>query len=533
MQCLFPPPYIFMVRIDQLGTPWSDGVPGVSQRPIEPGSSFLYRWNANVYGSYFYHAHSRGQLMDGLYGAIYIEPLDSQERPFDIISGDAGDIQAMLQAEKMTNPLILSDWRHLTFEELWQAEKATGLDMPCVNSLLINGKGSVNCFDQELINQMTSPTIKSLLRGENLTDIACPPPGSINLEGTYGPVNYSAIPFGTFSGCKASQGQTEVFKIDPSSRYASWDIISASSTRFMTFSIDRHPLWVYAVDGRYIEPIEADAVTLFTGSRYSVLVNLDKPPGKYAMRVVDDGIQLVNATAVLSYETENLSLGTTTGVNLTIDDPYIDITGANTSANVAFLNESKIVPYPAEDVTTKKIDQTFILRISRQNNSYTWTLGSAIFPMALEKLNLPLLFDPSAITDNELKINTKNGTWVDIIIHSLDLSQPTHAIHKHSNKFYVIGSGTGVWNFTSVAEAMQSIPQNFNLVNPQIRDGFTIAGTHEEQSWLAIRYHVVNPGAFIIHCHIQPHFSGGMAMAILDGLDAWPAIPPEYELSNF
>jgi len=42
--------------IAQIGTPWSDGVPGISQRPIQPGQSFLYRWTATDYGSYWYHA---------------------------------------------------------------------------------------------------------------------------------------------------------------------------------------------------------------------------------------------------------------------------------------------------------------------------------------------------------------------------------------------------------------------------------------------------------------------------------------------
>jgi FtsP/CotA-like multicopper oxidase with cupredoxin domain len=40
--------------IEQLNTPWSDGVPGLSQRPIQPGESFVYRWNANQYGTYWY-----------------------------------------------------------------------------------------------------------------------------------------------------------------------------------------------------------------------------------------------------------------------------------------------------------------------------------------------------------------------------------------------------------------------------------------------------------------------------------------------
>ena len=32
-----------------------------------------------------------------------------------------------------------------------------------------------------------------------------------------------------------------------------------------------------------------------------------------------------------------------------------------------------------------------------------------------------------------------------------------------------------------------------------------------------------------MHCHIDPHLTGGMGIAILDGIDKWPTIPEEYE----
>jgi hypothetical protein len=44
-----------------------------------------------------------------------------------------------------------------------------------------------------------------------------------------------------------------------------------------------------------------------------------------------------------------------------------------------------------------------------------------------------------------------------------------------------------------------------------------------------MRYHVVNPGAWMLHCHIQSHLNGGMAMVILDGIDVWPDVPEEYK----
>jgi hypothetical protein len=50
----------------------ADGVPGVSQRPIPPGGTYVYKWRATQYGTYWYHGHLAGQLEDGLFGPIHI-----------------------------------------------------------------------------------------------------------------------------------------------------------------------------------------------------------------------------------------------------------------------------------------------------------------------------------------------------------------------------------------------------------------------------------------------------------------------------
>lgn len=62
-----------------------DGVPGITQKPIKPGESFLYRLDFPDEGIYWYHPHIRddiGQGM-GLYGNILVEPLNYTYNPVD------------------------------------------------------------------------------------------------------------------------------------------------------------------------------------------------------------------------------------------------------------------------------------------------------------------------------------------------------------------------------------------------------------------------------------------------------------------
>ncbi|KAL4995288.1 Cupredoxin [Aspergillus recurvatus] len=509
--------------IEQQGTPWSDGVPGLSQRPIPPGESFLYRWQATNYGSYFYHAHNRGQQEDGLYGAIHILPDDSIERPFALISESKHEIQAMRKAESKSIPIMLSDVRKLTSEELWNAEKAMGRDAVCANALLVNGKGSVTCLGQQTLDMHTSVAQRGVLRNQSLTDIGCLPPNNLLAQGPW-PHNLSAIPPTVFSGCVPSNGLTERLSPDATIGYSSFDLISAAFVSTVTFSIDEHPMYIYAVDGSYIEPIKADGITITNGARYSVLVKLDKPRGDYTIRVANTGLnQILYATALMTYHNGSGPLQQRPST------PSIDLVGAPTS-NHTLLDESAIIPLAPQDVSQVDVAQTLILTLERYNASYTWTMGNSSFPLQLEE-DSPLLFYPQKAV-KEFTTATKNDTWVDLVFDIANAVQPPHPIHKHSNKFYVLGEGNGKWNYSSVAEAAKHMPESFNFETPQIRDTFATPPAATGPTWLALRYHVVNPGAFLLHCHIQIHQSGGMALALLDGIDEWPEIPEEYQLAQ-
>ena len=56
----------------QKNTPWADGVPSVSQCPIAPGSSEVYTFQADLYGTSWYHSHYSAQAVGGLLGPMII-----------------------------------------------------------------------------------------------------------------------------------------------------------------------------------------------------------------------------------------------------------------------------------------------------------------------------------------------------------------------------------------------------------------------------------------------------------------------------
>jgi plastocyanin len=62
-----------------------DGVPGLSQEPVEPGESYVYDFIATNPGTRWYHSHvdSNMQIQLGLYGAFIIDPKQPEPERYD------------------------------------------------------------------------------------------------------------------------------------------------------------------------------------------------------------------------------------------------------------------------------------------------------------------------------------------------------------------------------------------------------------------------------------------------------------------
>src|SRR5271165_3163738 len=63
--------------VNQTGTWQSDGVPDVTQKAIQPGESFTYRWKAERPGSLWYHCHVNvweHVAIRGMWGPLIIDP---------------------------------------------------------------------------------------------------------------------------------------------------------------------------------------------------------------------------------------------------------------------------------------------------------------------------------------------------------------------------------------------------------------------------------------------------------------------------
>ncbi|KAK1589870.1 multicopper oxidase [Colletotrichum navitas] len=511
--------------IEQLDTPWSDGVPGVTQRPIPPGGSFVYQWKATQYGAYWYHAHWESLIEDGLFGPITIHPAASHQKPFSLISSDGAAINAMEKAEKKVVPLVLSDHRHMISEEVTKLSAAANIQFSCYDSFLFNGKGKVTCRTPEEIDALLTPERKDVLAnlaGARMTDKACIPAAII----ARGQGDLSKVPPGVFDGCQPSDGGQETFKVEKSNcdteKWVAFDIVGAYHLHTAMFSIDNHSMWVYAMDGAYVLPQEVEAIPVTNGDRYSVLVKY-KQQGDFTIRA-DSVIatQMLSGTALLQWREKGQP-----EPQIVPSAPWVADNGMPVSSAVRVFRQALAKPYPPIPIPRNgNVLHKFFMHTS--GGSYFWALNETVLLPADYENDTPVLFSVNTNENDPTIVSNKNGTWVDMVFQVVNSPQPPHPIHKHGNKMFLLGSGTGNFTWNSIEEAVAANSTGWNLIDPPRRDTFATPNAIDNPTWMAVRYLVNNPGAWLLHCHIQSHIQGGMSAIIQDGIDAWPVTPQEY-----
>ncbi|KAI9734864.1 MAG: hypothetical protein M1834_001944 [Cirrosporium novae-zelandiae] len=209
----------------QKTTPWMDGTPGGQQCPIAPGKSFTYQFQADLYGTTWYHSHYSSQYADGIFGPLIIHGPWDNTMGYDIDLG----------------PVMLFDWYHNDYfsivKQLVQSyPQGQFPTLPKSDNTLINGKMYFNC--------------SAAANGTSCTNDA----GLSKFQFTSGKVHRLRL-------------------------------INSGSEAILKFSIDDHILQVIANDFVPINPYNTTVITLAVGQRTDILVyGSGDPSAAYWMR---------------------------------------------------------------------------------------------------------------------------------------------------------------------------------------------------------------------------------------------------------
>ncbi len=222
--------------MDQVNTPWMDGVGFVSQCPFRPGETFRYIFKAFPSGTFWYHAHMGTQRTDGIHGGLVIH-----ERNLDYVI----EFEDMPEQHTVT----LLEWYRVPTNRIMSQISA--------------GTGFFGNTNVGAVPTSSKDRYKSTVSFDG-TEVGFIPfwSGLINGKGRHGDVPYHSSRLHIF---EVERGKTYRFRL-----------IGSQGLYAFMFSIDGHRLKVMATDGYLTQPVEVDYVSVHSGERYDVLVEANQ-----------------------------------------------------------------------------------------------------------------------------------------------------------------------------------------------------------------------------------------------------------------
>lgn len=217
-----------------------DGVPGVTQKGVQPGATFVYEFEARPAGTFMYHSHAGYQLDQGLYGALVIEP-SSEKQNHD---------------KEFT--LMLEDW----------VTRDNGGVAPVRRRQPHMGMMRGRMRGQRGFGEQRAPLL------EPLYDAYA--------------VNGKVYPAG------------EALEVRTGDRVR-LRLANPSSATTYDLSLAGHPLTITHADGNPVEPLETDVLRIGMGERYDVEFAANNP-GYWLLAAIDRGYGESQLRVPISYK---------------------------------------------------------------------------------------------------------------------------------------------------------------------------------------------------------------------------------------
>ncbi|WP_424887769.1 multicopper oxidase family protein [Streptomyces sp. XH2] len=241
-----------------------DGVPGVTQRPVQAGASFDYRFAVTHPGTYWFHPHSGVQQDRGLYAPLVVE-----------------DPKEPLQYDKEW-VVVLDDWvdgvdgstPDAVLAELSKGMGGMDHDMGGMDhgaGGMDHGGGGGGMHHMSMTAARAEKSPSRMLMGAT----------SPLLGGDAGDVAY---PYYLVNGRAAADPET--FAAKPGDRIRIRFVNAGGDTAFRV-ALGDHKMTVTHTDGFPVEHAETDALLLGMGERYDVLV--EAKDGVFPLTAVAEG----------------------------------------------------------------------------------------------------------------------------------------------------------------------------------------------------------------------------------------------------
>lgn len=214
-----------------------DGVPGFNGfKGIAPNGDFVYRFKVKQNGTYWYHAHSKGQEQDGLYGPLVIYPKgkipvaahEKTDRDYVVMLSDFHNSSSDSIMKNLKKSAEYYQNRRETVSDVLKQVKTQGL--------------KATWQDRSMWNQMR-------MLKTDMSDVT----------------GYTFL----VNGKTPQQNWTANFKTGDKVRLR---FINASAMSFFDVRIPNLKMTVVSADGQPVKPVAIDEFRIGTAETYDVIV---------------------------------------------------------------------------------------------------------------------------------------------------------------------------------------------------------------------------------------------------------------------
>ena len=449
-----------------------DGVPFLTQRPIEPGTTHKYTFPIIQHGTHWYHSHSGLQEQIGMYGSMILKKREDDPT----FRKGIDDLPAV--------PIILSEWTDYKPENVHRM-------LHNASDWFAIKKGTTQSYAEAI----KAGHFKTKLTNEWKRMLA---------------MDVSDVYYDKFLINGTSENQLSQFKAGDKVRL---QISNGGASSYFWLTYAGGKITVVANDGNDVEPVEVDRLIIGVSETYDVIVTIPAENTSYeflatpedrtksASIYIGKGVkQLVSPLPKLKYFEGMKMMNDMMNMDGTMNDMGMDMSLQQMDMNTVMYPE-----ITGDKEAIKMDDGMDMNKMDHSNHS----LGNA----DIVTLNYSMLKSPTITTlpkdapvrelkfeltgnmnryvwsmDNKVlsetdKILIKKGEIVRITLYNNSMMR--HPMHLHGHDFRVIN---GQGDYAPLKNVLDIMPMETNI----------------------IEFEANLEGDWFFHCHILYHMMAGM-----------------------
>lgn len=493
-----------------------DGVPNLTQMPIKPKTTYLYKFPIIQHGTHWYHSHFGLQEQIGMYGSFIMNK--KVPTPIDVPSEEQHFRKGI--DDLPTIPLLLSEWTDMKPEN--------------VHRLLHNAtdwfaiqKGTTQSYAEAIKQGRFKTKIVNEWKRMNAMDVSDVYYNKFLINGK----NESSI---MAAPSLLSEGKVSNFKAGDKVRL---QISNAGASTYFWLTYAGGKITVVANDGNDVVPVEVDRLIIAVSETYDVIVTIPADKTAYEFLVTSedrtksaslylgDGIkQLTASLPKLKYFDGMEMMNDMMKMNGNLDDMgmqmsynkmdmnvvmYPEITGSakNENSNVGGMKMNN-----SEQYNSNKLSDIVTLNYAMLKSPTKTTLpkGAPVRELKFElsgNMNRYVWSLDNKVVSESDKIIIKKGENVRIIIHNGSMMR--HPMHLHGHDFRIIN---GQGDYAPLKNIIDIMPMETDI----------------------LEFNANVEGDWFFHCHVLYHMMSGMGRVFTyENQKVNPEIPnPKLAQSN-